>query len=421
MQEKLHKTILSNGIRIISKKIPYLRSVSMGVWVSVGARDEIAAENGISHFIEHIIFKGTAKRSAFDIAREFDAIGGQTNAFTSMETTCYHARVSDVHFDKAADILSDILLNSAFEAQEIDRERMVIYQEIGMVEDSPEDYIHILSDNALWKSHPLGRSILGTRENVLKFDSGDLRNFFGRFYSPDRIVISLAGNIDHNHAVDLLAPSFESFSDDRKNLNRTAPLTYSGVSVYPKDSEQVQVCMATNGLPLTDPKRYAFSLMNIILGGNMSSRLIQEIRERRGLAYSVYSFISSYTDTGVFGTCAGVDPNNVRETIKLTLNELRRLKTEPVSPSELKDAKEYAKGGLFLALESTDNQMIRLAQNEIHFGRDISVQEIIDGIESVTQEDVLDLARSLLEPERLSITLLGPVKEEDVKVLSEKC
>lgn len=411
MQASVHKTRLGNGIRIISKKIPYLRSVSMGVWVSAGARDESLAENGMSHFIEHVIFKGTAKRSAFDIARQFDAIGGQTNAFTGMETTCYHARVSDVHLDKAAEILSDIMLNSAFDDHEIDRERTVIYQEIGMVEDNPEDYIHILSDNALWKTHPLGRSILGTRENVLKFDSRDLKNFFKRFYSPERIVISLAGNVDHAHAVDLLSPFFEGLSDSKENLNRTVPTAHSGISVHQKDSEQVQLCMTTKGLPLTDPKRYAFSLMNIMLGGNMSSRLVQEIRERRGLAYSVYSFISSFTDTGVFGAYAGVDPNNTHETVKLILSELRKLKQEPVSVRELADAKEYAKGGLFLALESTDNQMTRLAQNEIHLGRDISVQEIVDGIESVTQDDILELARNLLEPERLSLTILGPVED----------
>ncbi len=386
----------------------------MGIWVSVGSRDESDEQNGISHFIEHILFKGTGRRSAFQIAREFDAIGSQTNAFTSMETTCYHARVSDIHLPKAIEILSDILTDSAFDPQEVERERTVIYQEIGMIEDSPEEYLHLLAEHALWGHHPLGRSILGTRENVLSFDSEMLRQYFHNVYRPERIVISLAGNLEHEQVIDMLAPSFGSLSDGGTRLVRTVPSPHSGIFLYPKDLEQLHICLASQGLSLTHTQRYVFSLINIILGGNMSSRLIQNIREQRGLAYSVYSFISSYTDTGVIGTCAAVDPPNAPETIRLMLHELRRLKSEPVSDQELSDAKEYIKGSLFLTLESTDSQMTRLAQNEIHFGRDIPVQDIIAGIEAVSKEDILALSKTLLDAEKFCLTLLGPVENKEV-------
>lgn len=418
MQPVVHKTCLNNGIRIITGKIPYFRSVSMGVWVSAGSRDESDEDNGISHFIEHMTFKGTARRSAFQIAREFDAIGSQTNAFTSMETTCYHARVSDTHILKAIEILSDIMLNSIFDDQEIERERAVIYQEIGMIEDSPEEYIHVLSEQALWGHHPLGRSILGTRENILRFDTDALRRFFKQCYRPENIVISLAGNLEHEQVIDWLASSFENLSDGVKPFYPALPCLHSGIFVHHKDLEQLHVCLAAQGLPITDSQRYIFSLMNIILGGNMSSRLIQNIREQRGLAYSVYSFISSYTDTGVLGTCAAVDPANAPETVKLMVHELRRLKTEAVSDQELSDAKEYVKGSLFLTLEGTDSQMIRLAQNEIHFRQDIPIQEVIQNIEAVSKNDILDLAKTLLEPEKFCLTLLGPVEDKRVYELA---
>ncbi len=406
------KTTLKNGIRILTKKMPHVRSVSMGVWVNVGARDETSLESGLSHFIEHMIFKGTTRRTAFQIAREFDAIGGHTNAFTAMENTCYHARVVDTHLDTMVDILSDIFLNTVKEEKEVENERPVIFQEIGMVEDSPEEYIHVLSGNTFWGDHPLGRSILGTRENVISFDAKAIKSFFCRFYQPDSIVISVAGNVDHDRFADLAGSVFESVRPGNGVPGRTSPHPASLVAVHRRELEQAHICIETGGLSITDPRRYAFSLMNTILGGNMSSRLFQEIREQRGLAYSVYSFASSYVDTGLFGVYAGVDPKKTRETVELILNEMQRLKKTLVDPAELRDAKECTKGCLMLASESTDNQMIRLAQSEMHFGRYIPLDDVVQKIEAVTEDDILELSQTLFQQDQLALTLLGPLEDK---------
>ena len=417
MHHGVNKTVLDNGVRIVTKKMPHVRSVSMGVWVNAGARDESPEDNGLSHLIEHMIFKGTARRTAYQIAKEFDAIGGLTNAFTSLESTCYHAKVMDTHLAQMVDILSDILLNSVFDGREIDRERPVILQEIGMVEDSPDEYVHVLSGSNFWGDHPLGRSILGTRENVLRFNADSVKRFFSRFYQPDRIVISAAGNLDHDHFIKLAAKEFENIPPGKGLPRRVTPTGHARVEIHSRDIEQAHLCLMTTGLSITDPRRYVLSLMNTLLGGNMSSRLFQEIRERRGLAYAVYSFISSFVDTGMFGIYAGVAPENVDETIEPILKELRRLKSTPVGAAELRDAKEYTKGSLLLASESNENQMVRLAQNEIHFGRFTPIDEILDRIDQVTAEDILELATSLFQSGQLALTILGPVKNR--KALGE--
>ena len=412
MDEIANNTILNNGIRILSKKIPHARSVSMGVWVNVGARDETLSENGLSHFIEHMIFKGTKKQSALQIAKEFDSIGGNTNAFTTMENTCYHARVMDTHLDTMVAILSDIFLYSAFESIEVEKERTVIVQEIAMAEDTPDEYIHTLSGRTYWGDNPLGQSILGSRENILSFDSETIREFFSRLYQPERILISAAGNIEHDHFVNLVGHQFESINAGNSFPVRVTPTGQSKVTIHSKDLEQIHICMGTKGLSITDPKRYTFSLINTILGGNMSSRLFQQIRENRGLAYSIYSFISSHVDTGMCGVYVGVDPKNAKETIEVILNEILKLKKIPVDSTELRSAKEYTKGNLMLASESIDNQMVRLAQNEIHFGRYIPLQEVVNKIEEVTADDIIDLASTLFDNDQLAITLLGPVPDK---------
>ena len=405
----INKTVLSNGVTVITKKIPHVRSVSMGVWVNVGARDETDAQSGLSHFIEHMIFKGTARRSAYQIAKEFDAIGGHTNAFTSMEHTCYYAKVLDTHLDTMVEILSDIFLNSVFDPQEVERERPVIYQEIGMVEDSPEEYLHQLASQNFWGEHPLGRSILGTRENVQGFNSDTIKAFFNQFYHPERILIAVAGNVDHDGIIDLVGPAFESIHNGHSLPERIRPRINPTGQALHRELEQAHICLSTLGLSITDPQRFAFSLMNTILGGNMSSRLFQEIREQRGLAYSVYSFMASHVDTGMFGVYAGVNPADVNQTIELLVQAMQELAQHPVSAAELNDAKEYTKGNLCLATESVDNQMVRLAQNEIHFHDYISLQSVIDNIEAVTVEEIQKLATTLFKPEQASLTLLGLV------------
>ena len=409
MDEPIAKTILNNGVRIVSKKMPHTRSVSVGVWVNVGARDESEAESGLSHFIEHMIFKGTRKRSAYQIAKEFDAIGGHTNAFTAMENTCYHAKVIDSQMETMVDILSDIFINSVFDPLEVDKERPVILQEIGMVEDSPDEYVHMLSGNNFWGDNPLGRSIMGTPENIIRFDAEMIKNFFHRLYLPDRIVIAAAGNLDHKNLVDLFGPAFEMIQQGNGFSGRVTPRGRTLVDINQRNLEQVHICLTTSGISVTDPRRYAFSLLNTILGGNMSSRLFQEVRERRGLAYSVYSFVSSHVDTGMFGVYIGVDPKRIRETIEVVIGEIHKLKTSRVDAVELQGAIEYTKGNLLLASESTDNQMVRTAQNEIHFENDISLQSVIEKLESVSENDILELAENIFNGRELVLTLLGPV------------
>lgn len=403
------KTILPNGIRIVSRQMPHVRSVSMGVWVDVGARDETDEQSGLSHFIEHMIFKGTTRRSAYEIAKAFDAIGGQTNAFTSMENTCYHARVMDTHLATMVEILSDIFLNSVFDPEEVERERPVIVQEIGMVEDTPEEYVHLLAGNNFWGDHPLGRSILGSRENILGFSAERIKDHFHRFYHPERIVISIAGSVDHDRFVDMVGPCFATIENGRSLPERTTPRVQPKTKTHARRLEQVHVCLTALGLAATDPRRFALSLMNTILGGNMSSRLFQEIRERRGLAYSVYSFMASNVDSGMFGVYAGVGADNVQQTIDLTLDALRRLRHTPVTMEELQDAKEFTMGNIFLAAESVDNQMVRLAQNEIHYGTYIPLDDVVKKIEAVTPEEIQALAASLFRSDQRCLTLLGPV------------
>ncbi|MGD9223995.1 MAG: pitrilysin family protein, partial [Desulfobacteraceae bacterium] len=295
---------------------------------------------------------------------------------------------------------------------EVERERPVVYQEIGMVEDSPEEYLHQLASQNFWGAHPLGRSILGTRENVQGFNSDTIKAFFNQFYHPERILVAVAGNVDHNGIIDMVGPAFESIHNGHSLPERVRPRIKPTGQVLRRELEQVHICLSTLGLSVTDPQRFAFSLMNTILGGNMSSRIFQEIREKRGLAYSVYSFMASHVDTGMFGVYAGVNPADVNQTIALLVQAMGKLAQHPVSAAELKDAKEYTKGNLCLATESVDNQMVRLAQNEIHFRDYISLQSVIDSIEAVTAEEIQNLATALFKPEQASLTLLGSVDKD---------
>ena len=413
MKKTVNKTTLKNGVRILTKKMPHARSVSMGVWVNVGARDESEKENGLSHLIEHMIFKGTKKRTALQIAKQFDSLGCNTNAFTGYENTCYHARVMDSHIKTVVDILSDIFLNSVFDDKELEKERLVILQEIGMVEDGPEEYVHVLSNTAFWGDNPLGRSVLGTKENILGFTVGDIKNFFKRFYQPDRIIISIAGNLSHDRIIDLIGPYFESIKPGNSFPERITPFAHSTVNLNHREAEQVHICLGTNGISITDPRRFAFSILNTVLGGNMSSRLFQNLREQRGLAYSVYSFMSSYVDTGMAGAYAGVNPGKANESIKLILKEINQLKEVRIDKSELKDAKQYIKGNLLLSSESIDNQMVRLAQSEINFNRHIPIENVVKEVERATADDVLELTRELFQPEHMSLTILGPTVDKE--------
>jgi predicted Zn-dependent peptidase len=404
------KTVLDNGIRVISEHIPHLHSASIGVWVATGSRHEKDSERGISHFIEHMLFKGTERRTARDIAREIDSVGGVLNAFTSRECTCYYAKVLDSFLPKAVDLLADILLNSLFADEEIEKERQVILQEIGMIEDTPDDLIHDLFTRNFWAGHPLGKPIIGTTESVSSFTGAMAHEYRQRRYLPGNIIISAAGRVDHDELVKLLAP-FAALAPGEAEEVGSVPVPFAGIERFERDLEQVHLCLGTRGISHTHADRHAGYLMNTLLGSGMSSRLFQEIRERRGLVYSVYSYLSPHTDVGSLVIYAGAEEGRIAEVVDLTLAELKRLKREPVPAEELEAARNHFAGHMLLSLESSDNRMTRLAKTELHFGRNIPVEELLEAFRRVTEEDIMALANNLFDDSSLSLALMGRVAD----------
>jgi predicted Zn-dependent peptidase len=380
----------------------------------VGSREELAQENGISHFIEHMIFKGTRTRDSLDIAKQLDAIGGFSNAFTGKETTCFHAKVLDKHFTLLADILSDIFLNSIFDPQEMNRERQVILQEINMVEDTPDEHIHVLFNSLFWMNHPLGMSVLGTDETVSKINQETIIQYINRFYTPDRIILSAAGNVDHNRILDYFQPLFEKLVPGEQKTAWETPQIQSGISCHYKKLEQAHICLGGKGPHLSSKFRFASALLNTILGGNMSSRLFQEIREKRGLAYSVYSFISAYIDTGMLGVYVGTDPQAVNRVLGVINNEVRRMKHGDISEADVEAAKEHLVGGILLGAENTDTRMMRLAKNEYIFGKNFSYEELVEELEKVTIDEVITVVGETFQEGKVSLATLGPIRKEEL-------
>jgi predicted Zn-dependent peptidase len=411
-REKAKKTILENGIRVVTKPMPHVRSVSVGIWVDVGARDESEDQAGACHFIEHMIFKGTRTRSAYQIARELDAIGGHSNAFTAMEHTCYHGKVLDKAGETLVGLLADIFLNSVFDPAEIAREKDVVLQEIHMLEDTPEDYLHLLTQTAFFGNHPLGRSILGSPETLERFSTQILKTHISRWYLPEKIIIAAAGSVDHDRLVQLVAPDFGRLEQNSPPAVRQEPKTLANENICGKDLEQSHLCIACKGLCATDPDRYAYYVLNTLLGGNMSSRLFQEVREKRGLAYSVYSFLSCFVDSGMLGIYAAVEPDQTPKTLAVIAKQLQRLREEAPAPKDLESAKQFIKGSLFLSAESTDSQMLRLMQNEVFFGRHVSLDEVAQRVDSVTAKEVQELAWKILDPATTALAILGPNQTE---------
>jgi len=409
------KTVLQNGIRVITEEIPYLKSVSIGVWVVTGSRDEQPDENGISHFIEHLLFKGTEKRTAFDIAKEIDSVGGTLNAFTGREYTCFYAKVIDNNLRLAIDLLSDIFLNSLLDPKDVEKERMVILQEIKMVEDTPDDYVHDLFNRFCWGDHPLGFPIFGTSDLVQSFQRERLYRYLKEKYQPTRIIVCAAGNVHHQEVVDRIGMTLGQIRQTDGALDRMKPDSTFTTRLWKRDSEQVHLCLGTNGLQYSHSLRFASYLLNTILGGGMSSRLFQEIRENRGLAYSVYSYLPTYMDAGLMVVYAGTSENSFEEVINLILEEFRRLKAEPYRNGELDTAREQLKGNLLLSLESSDNLMTRLAKNEIYFDSYLPVEKILKGIDEVKEEEVRSLASDLFSDKSYCLTVLGPVEENALK------
>jgi len=376
----------------------------------------MAQENGISHFIEHMIFKGTHTRNSLQIAKQLDAIGGFSNAFTGKEHTCFYSKVLDRHFTTMADILSDIFLNSLFEPQDMDRERQVILQEISMVEDTPDEQIHVLFNQLFWMNHPLGMSILGTDKTVSTLNKANIIDYIGRFYTPERIIIAAAGNLDHDQLLAFFRPLFEPLKPSGQVSIKETPSTHPGIACHFKETEQVHICLGGKAPHLLSDKRFAGAVFNTILGGNMSSRLFQEIREKRGLAYSVYSFLTAYVDTGLLGVYVGTSPSAVNEVLELIKIEVKKVRDGALSKDDLAAAKEHLIGGILLGAESTDSRMMRIAKNEYVLERYMGYDELIRILDKVTLDELVDIATEAFEDDKISLTTLGPFEEKALDV-----
>jgi predicted Zn-dependent peptidase len=407
------KTVLDNGVTIVTEQLPHIRSISLGTWIVTGSRDEDSAQNGIAHFIEHMFFKGTQRRSALEISKEIDSVGGILNALTSKEYTGLYVKVLDNTVDVAFDLLADIFLNSTFDPQEIEREREVIIQEIHLSEDTPDEHIQEIFSKAFLRNHPLAQPILGNVDTVGALNRDNLISFLRKkHFDPSRIIIAATGNLNHDQIVDGFSKSFGALPKEENATHLHSPVEpVSSFSLHTKDLEQVHLCIGTKGIPQDHSLRYAGYVLNTILGGSMSSRLFQEIREKKGLAYSIYSYFSSFFDTGVFAVYLGVSDKMAEEAIKLVIEELYKCKDNGITESELKTAKEHLKGNTLLASESADSRMTRLAKCEIYFDKFISLQQILDNIDRVTAQDVKDLGQTIFDRNYLSLAALGPVNQ----------
>jgi len=403
----VQRTVLDNGLRLLSEEVPGMPSATVGIWVENGSRDEDPQENGVSHFLEHLFFKGTERRTAAGIAEEIDAIGGVLDAFTGKEYTCYYARVLTEHLSLALDLLLDVFLCSRFAEEEIERERSVICQEIAQIEDTPDDLIHDLFHLDFWRGHPLSRPISGTAATVSRLQRTDFLGYLDRRYRPDRIFMAMAGGARHKELVDQVGPALSSLAGKAVTRETPPPTACAGVYPHQRDLEQTHLCLGMPCVSQLDPEWYAAYLLHTALGGGMSSRLFQEIRERRGLAYDVTSFLSTYRDTGYLGVYVATSAAWVPEVMEITCSTLHGIAQEGISAEELRRAKGHAKGGLLLGLETSEARMNRLARCEIYFGRYIPIPEVAERVEQVTLAEVHALAARCFAGENRALTLLG--------------
>ncbi len=409
------KTVLDNGVSVVTEYIPHVRSVSVGIWIITGSRDEGYEQNGIAHFIEHMFFKGTKKRSALAISKEIDSVGGILNALTSKEYTGIYAKVLDKNISVAVDLLTDIFLNSTFTPEEIEREREVIIQEIHLTEDTPDEYIQELFSKSFFQGHPLAQPILGNLETVSTFDRDKLLSFLHRHhYQPSKIIIAATGNLNHDQIVDEFSRHFGKLPKQATSSPQIPCEPVSIFSLHNKKLEQVHLCIGTKGVQQDHSLRYAGYVLNTILGGSMSSRLFQEIREKKGLAYSIYSYFSSFFDTGIFAVYLGVSQKMLQEAIKLVIAELYKFRNQGISESELSTARQHLKGSTLLASENVDSRMTRLAKCEIYFRKFISLEEIMENIDRVTVEDVNNLSQIIFDRNYLSLAALGPLNNHEL-------
>ena len=404
----IRRQALPNGLTIITEQMPHIRSASIGVWLETGSRDEDPEWNGISHFIEHMVFKGTRHRTAEEIARQVDSIGGNMDAFTAKECICFNVKVLDEHVPTALDILSDLVLNPVFDASDIARERGVILEEIKMDEDNPDYLVHEIFTQNFWKDHPLGKPILGTKETVKRFERQPVLDAYACRFVPGNIIVSAAGNLDHDRFVELVTRHFEPMKPIENGSHSSAPKIVSRIILRNKKAlEQVQLCLGVPAHPIAHEKRHAGYVLNTLLGGGMSSRLFQNIRERQGLAYSIYSDLNPYRDTGCLAVYAGTSLASAAKVVQSVVSEFRKLKTEPVPEEELRRSKAQLKGSLMLSLESSTARMSNLARQAMYFDRYYDLDELIERIEAVTADDLTSLANEFFRTESVAVTALG--------------
>ena len=409
---KCKKTVLPSGLRVLTDKVSDMRSVSLGILVRAGSGDETKAESGISHFIEHMFFKGTPSRSAFEIAKELDAVGGKINAATGKESTLYYSVILDEHVDIAVSVLTDVFLNSLFDAKELEVERGVILEEIRMYEDTPDELIHDLFAETILGDHPMARPTIGTSGTVKSFSREMMLGHIKKLYGPENIIIAVAGNIEHEDVLKMFKPLGDAVLSREKVARPSPPTIQRAVKIKEKKTEQVHLCLGTKAISQIDPDRYSYMALDNILGGSMSSRLFQEIREKRGLAYSVYSYVNPQRDFGTFAIYAGTSMETYREVIDLIIKECAKIKKEGVTDEELKRAKEFVKGSLVLGLESTSSRMGWVARSEFYYDRIMTIDEVFTNIDKTTRDDIIRLAEEYFKNEYLSLAMIGDFKEE---------
>ncbi len=416
MEKHFQRSECDNGIRILTERMPNLRSVTTGFWVGVGSRDEPQELSGISHFIEHLLFKGTSLRSARRIAEEFDTMGGELNAFSAKEYTCYYAKVLDEKVEDAFEVMTDMLTHSLMRPKDVDAERKVILEEIAMHEDSPDDIIHDLFVSALWETHPLGQSVLGYQNVIRTLGSDEIKEYFRRFYKPDNLVVAVAGNIEHEKVVDLVIRWMGS-DGDRGGHERhsVVPEIRPHTALYDRHTEQAHIVLGTKGLPRQHPSRFVLAVLDNILGGGMSSRLFQKIREERSLAYSIFSYHSMYVETGLMAVYAGTNPENVSAVLDLIKEEIDLLLEKGITAAELERAKGHIKGNLVLSLEDSGSRMTRLGKAEICQGEILSLDELLRRVDAVAEEDVRKLAKDLFGSRKLVVTAIGPFGDKEIQ------
>jgi predicted Zn-dependent peptidase len=405
----IQREALPNGLVVITEAMEHVRSASVGVWIRTGSRQEPAELNGISHFIEHMLFKGTERRSAEEIAQSMDRVGGMLDAFTTKEMICFNAKVLDEHLPVAIEVISDLVMRPRFDQQDITKEKSVVLQEIKMEQDNPEYLVYEIFTQNFWREHPLGKPILGTSNSVKRFEREALLGCFRSWYAPDNMLITAAGHLEHRKFVDLVTAEFAAMRPAGNGAHLGGPpRSHARLTTRNKpDLGQVHICLGVPALPAADERRYALAILNNLLGGGMSSRLFQNIREKQGLAYTVFSDLSPYRDVGMFSVYAGTSRENAKQVVEMVMAELRRMKEEPVSVEELRRAKDCLKGSMLLSLESTGARMSNLARQELYFARFFTLDEIGDAVERVTSGDLQQLARDLFIPEQIAVTVLG--------------